>query len=230
MIRARAGHAKSRSAPLPILLVAILAMATLVAACIGGESPTPEPSGPGTSPTGSAVATGSDAPTDPPSASPGPTATASGTPAPQPSDPLGTPAAGCSGSEENRAFFEQASVSMAWPVYCAALPDGWFLETGSFRLASGGYLEVTYRGPGDVRLLIVEGNVCEGSDVETCAPRDAVVGPAAFGDREGELGRLGNSLVLDVDRGATPTWRATGLGLSEDAFRGLGAALIQVEG
>lgn len=119
---------------------------------------------------------------------------------------------------------------MAWPVYCAVLPAGWFLESGSYRLADGGRLEVTYRGPGDVRVEIVEGNVCGASDVDTCAPRDAVIGPGAFGDRGGELGRLANGLVLDVDRGATPSWRATGLGLTEDAFRAICAAFLVVEG
>ena len=120
---------------------------------------------------------------------------------------------------------------MAWPVYCAVLEDGWFLEGGRYELADGGYLEVTYRGPGDAQVAIVQGTICGGgTDVETCAPRDALIGPAPFADREGELGRLSNGLVLDVDRGATPSWRATGLGLTEDAFRTLGANLVLVEG
>ena len=46
----------------------------------------------------------------------------------------------------------------------------------------------------------------------------------------GELGRLANGLVLDVDRGATPSWRATGLGLTEEAFRAICAAFLAVEG
>lgn len=119
---------------------------------------------------------------------------------------------------------------MAWPVYCAVLPDGWFLETGSYRLADGGRLEVTYRGPADVHVEIVEGNVCGGEDADVCVPRDAVIGPSALGDREGELGRLANGLVLDLDRGATPSWRATGLGLSEEAFRAICTAFLVVEG
>jgi hypothetical protein len=119
---------------------------------------------------------------------------------------------------------------MSWPVYCAVLPDGWFLEAGSYRLANGGHLEAAYRGPGDARVTILEGNLCDGADVETCAPRDAVIGPADFGDRAGELGRLGNGLVLDVDRGSTPSWRAIGSGLAEDAFRTIGAAFLVVEG
>ena len=119
---------------------------------------------------------------------------------------------------------------MAWPVYCAVLPDGWFLETGAYRLADGGRLEVTYRGPADVHVEIVEGNVCAGDDADACAPRDAVIGPSPLGDREGELGRLANGLVLDLDRGATPSWRATGLGLTRGGFRAICAAFLVVEG
>jgi hypothetical protein len=119
---------------------------------------------------------------------------------------------------------------MAWGVYCPVLPDGWILESGAYRLRDGGRLEATYRGPGDAHLSVVEGNVCAGADVESCAPRDAVVGPAQFGDREGELGRLANGLVADVDRGANPSWRATGVGLTEDDFRAICAAFILAGG
>lgn len=193
-------------------------------------------------------------PTVPATGSPPPVGTATSTPdglasdappAATASDPLPTarppgasgeptateaPAAACSQSDANRAFFAQAARAMSWPVYCAVLPDGWFVQAGSFHLANGGGLEVTYRGPADARLAIVEGNVCQGGDVEACAPRDAVIGPAAFGDLQGELGRLSTGLTLDVNRGAQPSWRATGLGLTEDAFRALSAAFLLVEG
>jgi len=221
--------------------VAVLVVAMVAAACIGGESPGPgsaDPSTPATTsaPSESAEPTGPDGPTDSagptgiPSSSVEPSETAAGTPSPGTTGVPGTPASACSGSDDNRIFFDQAALAMSWPVYCAVLPDGWFLDAGSYRLADGGHLEVTYRGPSGAHLALVEGAICEDQDVDTCAPRDAVIGPATFGDREGELGRLGNGLVLDVDRGATPAWRATGLGLTEDAFRALCAALFRIEG
>ncbi len=125
---------------------------------------------------------------------------------------------------------------MSWPVYCAVLPTGWFLENGSFRLANGGHLEVSYRGPDDARLAISEGNVCDGigtndgigTDVDACAPRDTVIQVAAMGDQTGELGRLANGLVLDVERGANPSWRVTGSGISEADFVVLCAAMLRV--
>jgi hypothetical protein len=136
----------------------------------------------------------------------------------------------CSGNDNNRIFFAKAAAAMTWAVYCAVLPAGWFLENGTYRLASGGELEVSYNGPGDAHIAFVEGNVCDqvGSDVDVCAPRDTVIGPAPLGDQTGELGQLSNALVLDVDRGANPSWRVTGLGLNEADFRAICAAMLRV--
>lgn len=211
-----------------------LAWAALVAACAPAPSPTASPAG-----TAEPVASGAASGT--PIASDGPTESADGSLLPSgdpsasptsdaPTATPGDPAAACSGSEANREFFRDAAAAMAWPVYCAVLPEGWFIEAGKYRLADGGRLDVTYRGPGDAHLSLVEGNICAGTEVEVCAPRDAVIGPATFGDRDGELGRLANGLVLDVDRGATPSWRATGLGLSEEEFQAICAAFVVAEG
>jgi len=205
-------------------------MATLaiVAACVGGQSAGQGTPDPATSPSGSADAS---SPGETAGGIPSPTASSGDTPTPVvASSQPGTPSDACTESDANRVFFRQAAASMAWSVYCAALGDGWFVDAGSFHLAEGGRLEVTYRGPDGAQVALVEGNVCEGEDVETCAPRDAVIAPATFGDRDGTLGRLANGLVLDVDRGANPSWRATGLGLTEEAFRAICAGLIAVEG
>lgn len=119
---------------------------------------------------------------------------------------------------------------MSWPVYCAVLPAGWSVETGNYTVANGGHLNITYRGPGNAHLALAEGNVCDGlgTDIDVCAPRDAVIGPAAFGDQVGELGQEGTGLVLDVDRGANPSWRVTGLGISAADFTLLCAAMFNV--
>ncbi|MEO5918632.1 MAG: hypothetical protein ABIQ17_03630, partial [Candidatus Limnocylindrales bacterium] len=171
-----------------------------------------------------ATATETSSPAVTPAASPDPGRTGS----PPAKPPIS--ATVCTGSESNRAFFAQAAAGMSWSVYCAVLPDGWYLETGSYRLANEGHLEVTYRGPGDAYVSIAEGNIClaVGGDIEQCAPRDTVLADAAMGDLVGELGRLSNGLVLDVDRGANPSWRVTGLGVSEEEFTAICAAMIKV--
>lgn len=227
-MRARHGNTDRRPTRILLLIVA----AGVLAACTAGPSSGPVGTpGPIESPASSAGPQGSDAPTASAPGSPAPTAGPGETGSPGATgDPSGVPSDACSGSDANREFFRQAAASMAWPVYCAVLPDGWFLEAGSYRLADGGRLEVAYRGPGDARLAIVEGNACAGTDADACAPRDTVLGVAILGDRDGELARLANGLVLDLDRGGSPSWRVTGLGLSEEAFRELCAALVVVEG
>ncbi len=216
--------------------MSLLLVAFVLAAC-GSSTPSSDRPSDGSSGTPTMNPPASDVPTAAVTPEPG-TPGASGTPSVAPSgsptegaspDPSAV-ADGCSGTEANRAFFAQAATAMDWSVYCAVLPDGWFLEAGSYRLADGGQLEVSYRGPDDAHVAVVEGNVCAdvAGDVERCAPRDAVLGQASLGDRVGDLGRLSNGLVLDVDRGATPSWRVTGLGLDQDAFAALCAGFVRV--
>ncbi len=86
-----------------------------------------------------------------------------------------------------------------------------------------------YKGPRGQTLALHEGYWCaEGADA--CAPRDSVIGPAAFGDLEGELGTVAGGLVIHVDRGTEPMWEVTGTGLDEQTFRSYAEALIPVEG
>lgn len=197
-----------------------------LAGCGGAISTSPGAATPAPS-----SATTSSRPTSGPLDSPGSSTDGTGLPTVPPDGASTSPAAaGCSGSDKNRAFFAEAAASMTWPVYCPVLAAGWFLESGTYRLAGGGELEIAYNGPGNLHIAMVEGNACDqfGSDINTCAPRDAVIGRATFGDRTGELGQLSNALVLDVDRGANPTWRVTGLGLSEADFRAICAAMLRV--
>ena len=203
-----------------------------MAACTDAFTPTVAPTTGGASLTPTQTgASGSPAPTASVATTTTPTATPEIT-SPPPSETAGaSQAAGaCSGNDNNRVFFAKAAAAMTWAVYCAVLPAGWFLENGTYRLANGGELEVSYNGPGDAHVAFVEGNVCDqvGSDINVCAPRDAVIGTAPFGDRTGQLGQLSNALVLDVDRGANPSWRVTGLGLNQDDFRAICAAMLRV--
>ena len=223
VIRARAG----RYVPRPILVFVALA-ALGMAACAGIDTPTVQPASFGTqSPSGPATPAASQ-----PGSIASPSASTVATPPPEATATPTGAAAACSQSDANRTFFAEAALSMPWAVYCGVLPAGWFVESGTYRLANGGELEVSYNGPGDARFALVEGNACDqfGSDVNACAPRDSVIGEAAFGDQTGQLGQLSNAFVLDVARGSNPMWRATGLGMSQDAFRTLCAALARVGG
>ena len=143
------------------------------------------------------------------------------------------PAAGCSGSAENRDFLAAAAQAVQWPVYCAVLPAGWFIESGSWRLRNGGQLHVSYKGPGGARLVLQEGSYCT-SGVSACTSRNRELGTADFSDRRGTLVDLGPNQPADgyaiyVNPGITPpSWSLTGTGLEQAVFVEVAAGLVRV--
>jgi hypothetical protein len=162
------------------------------------------------------------------------TATDAPTEAPSPStDATGSaaiePAIDCTGTDDNRTFYGSVAAAVDWTVYCPVLPSGWSVETGQYRLAGGGRLAITYRGPGGVRFTLREGAWC--TDGSGCVPSGADMGTTAFGDREGTLiATDGGSFAIIVDAGATISWLFAGEGLDEATVRTFGAALIAVGG
>jgi hypothetical protein len=237
----------------PERALAALLLAIVVAGCGSSSVATPAPTsgrtqGPATSAAPDASlppdATAEPAPTEVPAsteapvASVGPGATtapeasaAPGSPGPDTSASAAPGPAGCSGSAENRDFFAAAAESVSWDVYCAVLGEGWFVDAGAYRLADGGRLDVTYRGPAGERIELQEGAYCT-SGASACSPRDHEIGPAAFGDRTGTLATLGPSesdgFAIYVDPGAAPSWAITGSGMDQATFVSLAAALLRV--
>ena len=113
-----------------LLLLAAAAVAMLAAGCIGGESAsTTTPSASLAPFTAPPPATMSSAP----SALPTETPTVAPTPSGSPSEsPAADAVDGCTGTDDNRAFFAEAAVNLDWPVYCAILPARWSVNTGSY--------------------------------------------------------------------------------------------------
>jgi len=227
--RARAGYpGLLPRLRLPIRLSAVaglVAASVILAACgVSDEGPTVRPAPTDPPPTSSADAPPSGSPTGAPTDAP--PSGASGEPS-LTAGPSGTPSAQCSGNDGNRDFFAAVAEAVSWDVYCAALPDGWFVESGTYRLSAGGWMEVGYRGPGSARFVLREGAFCqEGGD---CVPVGTEVGAASFGDREGTLVAADDgSWAVTVDRGASLAWLATGSGLDEATFRGYAEALVLV--
>ncbi len=225
--------------PAGIALVAIL----LVAACGTSTISPPGSPGPTTGPASGSPAPGTQA-TPPPGGTtePSPSGGAPGqsTAPGQPSSPptgggSGGPAGGdgsaaaCSGLPTNRDFFAAAAAALDWDVYCGVFPDGWFVETGSYRLRDGGQLTIAYRGPNGARLELRQGAFC--GDLGGCVPSGQEQGTAAFGDRQGTFVALdGGGYAVVVDRAAAISWLAIGANLDEASFRALVAALHRVSG
>jgi len=231
-----------RAAPAPRLL-ALIGVAALVAAC--GGTPTPSPvtaaspspsaasSAPSTqAPSASSSGGASLVPSVGPDESASPQASDTPLPTVSPSPRPGS-ADACSGTAENRNFYAALAASVAWDVYCAVLPPGWFVDSapnsGSYRLSNGGRLSITYRGPNGARLVIREGSYCPG--LPDCIPSGTDVGSARFGDRDARLLDLGSGswLVVVAPAGADVDWQATGSGMDGPALAGYTAAFARVD-
>ncbi len=214
-------------------LAFLVALALLVAACGNTATRTPAP------PTGSATPapSGETVPTDEPTDAPTeqPTGGATEPPTGEPSlEPTETPApsaggaAACSGNDGNRDFFAAVAKAVTWDVYCAVLPAGWFVDTGEFRLAGGGKMEIAYKGPGGLRIEMREGNYCAGDD--HCIPTGPDAGTAFFGDRPARLLDVGGGAWLVVAEGGDVNWEARGTGMDGPALAGFTAAFALVDG
>ena len=122
-----------------------------------------------------------------------------------------------------------AAAALDWNVYCALLPSGWFVDSGEYRQAGGGRLEIAYRGPGGAHLELHEGAFC--ADTAGCIPPGTESGDATFGD-------LAATLIATDDGGWAATtepnggmsWLAIGSGVNEAAFRSITDALAIVDG
>jgi hypothetical protein len=209
----------------------------LLAAC-GGPSATGTPVATDASQAGptDAIASGestpSDEPAEPSDEPADPTDESTDGPGEEPSEgpPAGVvgSADDCSGNDGNRDFFRSVADAVAWPVYCAVLPEGWFVDAGQYRLANGGWLEIAYRGPGGARLELSEGAFCDAAD--DCVPAGTDGGDASFGDLPATLVALDDGgTAIVAARGEAQSWLAVLRGVDESEARGIAAALLRIE-
>lgn len=218
---------------LPFLVV-VTALAATLAACDSGAGPTtaasPSPDQtaalPSASPTESAEASLPD-PTEEPTETVEPTPDET-----EPSDDPGasdepSAAADCTGTADNRSFYAGVADSVSWTLYCPVLPAGWFVDTGEWRAANGGRMEIAYKGPGGARLELHEGAFCAAGS--SCVPDGSDVGTASFGDLEGTLISTNDGgWAVSVADGEAISYLAVGSGLGQDAFTAATDAFIVV--
>jgi hypothetical protein len=135
----------------------------------------------------------------------------------------------CTGEGDGPGSFKAASMSATFDVYCAVLPAGWHRESMSGDDQVVTALTVVYRGPNGETFALTEGDLCSlGADA--CATGGTKLGSATFGDREGQLfgAPPGADYALYVAPGQSPSWKATGKGMTVESFRALTGALIMV--
>jgi hypothetical protein len=236
---------------MPSLRAAILGLAlTMLLAACGTAAPssgatTGPDATPGTtsldgsaSPPGTASPAGSETPaaTDGGTPTGEPATTDEPTPTEVPSGPIETvvpqPTPGtadaCSGTADNRTFFEGFAQAVDWTVLCGVLPKGWFVSQGSYRLANGGKLLMSYKGPGGSTLSLSEGAWCTTDD--GCVPSGSTLGGAPMGPLAGTLYQTADGFAIHVAPGQNPSWLLTTTGLDQATTLGLAAKLAEVGG
>jgi hypothetical protein len=135
----------------------------------------------------------------------------------------------CTGTQDNRDFFENVARDLDWTVLCAVLPRGWVVQSGSYRLANGGRMLISYKSRAGGTLALSEGAFCQSAD--GCVPAGSDVGDAAYGPMTGAMVALDDGgWAIVVDRGAELSWLLEAHGVDEATATAFGAALAVVEG
>lgn len=218
--------------------VGVLA-AALLAACGGSSGPSAATGGSPSNRTPSASTAPLPVDSEPPiaepsdSAGPGSSASLASEPPPSGTAPasetpsVAGPAAACTGSDNNREFFAAAAAALSFDVYCPVLPSGWFVSHGEYHLASGGRLEISYRGPGGATLELVERGPCQAGD--DCIPDGTQEGKVAFGGRPATQVALDEGRVMVVAQAAGDgTWWIIGDGIDATAVSWIAADVALV--
>ncbi|MGD0019943.1 MAG: hypothetical protein ABSD62_11865 [Candidatus Limnocylindrales bacterium] len=220
------GNAIRRGRAATAVLVALL----LAGACASAESTplavtvTPTPAA-----TAEATPTPSAAPTSTPTlVVPTPTATpvATDTPTPAPTAAPTSRAAGCTGNATNKAFFVDASSALHFAIYCAVLPKGWSIQSGTYQ---NGWLDVAYKKSGGAAIEIAEGAFCITSPA-ACSTHTSVLGTGSFGGLSGQLDLLDPTpiYVIYVHPGTTRAYVIAGKGMTQANFVSYGAKMLKV--
>ncbi len=192
---------------------------SLSAAPATGVVPATEP--PSGTPTDSPAASPSATFTESPAASP----TETPTDDPSASTPTGR-AEACTGTDENRAFFDAIANAVDWPVLCGVMRKGWYLQSGRYRTGNGGWVYVEYAGPGGATLRLDEGSSCAVNG--GCDTGGTDLGPAALGPLDGTLLQTGTGFAVVAAPGERPMWYLATTGLDQATTVQLAAALAEV--
>jgi hypothetical protein len=165
-------------------------------------------------------------PSPTPEAAPTETIAATPTPTPTPEASPTSRAAGCTGSADNQAFFADAAAALSFHVYCAVLPSGWWLQTASYVLPAGGFLQAEYKSSGGAGFSLWENGWCPPG--HACIAHGPQIAAATFGGLAGTLHLNTGTYTLEVGTWAHPLYLMVGSGMSQAQFVAYAKALIKV--
>lgn len=238
---------------LPRRNAALALAACLILAACGSPTPTPVPtSGPTPSPaaadtpaaatatpTAAPVATATPASTATELATATPSAAATATPAASAAADRG---AGCSGTQQFKSLFADAAADLRFDVYCAVLPDDYWVQAGEYTLPEGGVLDILYKNGRGFEIELIEGYFC--SSWAECLPPTNPDARIWFSDLGADLfvveGVMTDEAVPGVavvpmsinvawvDMGHGLVYAMAGIGMSKQTFANLAKAVIKV--
>jgi hypothetical protein len=123
-----------------------------------------------------------------------------------------------------------AAAHVSFDVYCAVLPNGWYIQGGSYYpRPTGTEIDVVYKGPGGAVLQFMQGANCTTS-VAACSVHVAILGTTPFGPLTGELDFASATpdYVIFVNPGTNHGYTMLGTGMTQPAFIAFCAAMKKV--
>lgn len=214
-----------RGAAAVALALALTGCGSTTATPITVVTPPPSPTAePTATPTPEVTATPTPATTPTPAPTPSPTAEPTPTLAASPT----SAAAACKATTPDlKNLFVEAASNLSFDVYCASvLPSGWWMQSASYVLPDGGYLQADYKNSGTANFEIREGRWCPPSKV--CIAPGATIGPASFGGLAGTLYLNITTYTIQVGTYAHPAYLMVGSGMTQAQFVAWAAAMVKV--
>lgn len=215
-----------------------LAIALVGAACNSTVQPTPIYVTQTPTPTATTGASATATPEATPEASftpwpslaptPPPTTPPTAAPTTAPSAGPTSPASFCTGGAANQPEFVKAAKTLKFAVYCATLGKGWGLTSSPgmswAATKSGGWITITYKGPGTAKVDVAEGSFCLTSAL-VCAPNTGNIGTGSFGGLSGALDSTTDGFAIYVAPGTAHAYKLVGHNVTQAILVSIGAGL-----
>jgi hypothetical protein len=145
---------------------------------------------------------------------------------PTPSPSASSRAQACTGTADNKAFLAEAASHLTFDVYCAVLPSGWYMSSGSYTQPSGGKVLLVYKNSSTGEIDLSEGNFCSSS----CNPWINSLGPASFDGTSTTLYLVTNApkYAIYLHPATANAYTMTSVGVTSTDFKAWSAALYKV--
>jgi hypothetical protein len=190
---------------------------------------TPVPTSPATAaPTDTPTAVVTATPTPAPTPTAAPTASPTAAPTPTLAASPTSAAAICKGTTADlKELFVLGASKLPFDVYCAGvLPSTWWMQSASYVLPDGGFLQAEYKNASGGVFGTWEGGWCPPE--KACIGPGGVIGTASFGGMSGTLYLNVTTYTLRIGTSTHPTYLMVGNGMTQAQFVAWAAGMVKV--